>query len=108
VELITKAIARAQGRKRYYTGKTCKHGHTAPRYVTTGSCCACMAMYARERRRDKATFMWDLHPDDVEAARAYCLALDLQRACMPAAPVTPTPAPVTDDYIPEELTRAIK
>ena len=39
----TRGTARAAGRKRYFTGKPCCNGHTAPRYVTTGSCVKCAA-----------------------------------------------------------------
>lgn len=39
--IITRAQAKAQGLKRYYTGKTCRAGHIAERYVATASCVAC-------------------------------------------------------------------
>lgn len=38
----TREQAAAQGRKLYFTGRPCKHGHTAPRYVTTAGCLGCL------------------------------------------------------------------
>jgi hypothetical protein len=34
--------AAAMGEKTYTTGKTCKHGHMARRYVSTGGCVECV------------------------------------------------------------------
>ena len=41
-KLITKAEAKEQGLKYYFTGKPCKHGHTATRFVSTRACTECM------------------------------------------------------------------
>ena len=41
MEIITRAEAKAQGLGKYFTGKTCKNGHAAPRYTATGYCCSC-------------------------------------------------------------------
>ena len=93
-ETITRTEAAAQGRKRFYTGKPCKYGHDAQRFVTTGACIACNA--ARSKVFSKAIadggklFSYSLHPDDVAFALAYCQALDLQRGRMP---FTPDPVP---------------
>jgi len=38
---VTYAAAKAQGLKRYYTGKTCRAGHMAERYVLTRNCVEC-------------------------------------------------------------------
>jgi hypothetical protein len=38
---ITYAQAKAQGLKRYRTGKTCRAGHMAERYVLTRNCVEC-------------------------------------------------------------------
>lgn len=37
----SRAEARAAGSARYFTGKPCRHGHTAPRRVTDTVCVAC-------------------------------------------------------------------
>lgn len=39
--LITRKQAEAVGANRYYTGKSCKRGHLAQRYVKTGICVGC-------------------------------------------------------------------
>jgi hypothetical protein len=41
MELITRKEAKAQGLKTYCTGKSCKRGHTAGRYVTSAACVEC-------------------------------------------------------------------
>jgi hypothetical protein len=38
---ITYADAKARGLKRYFTGKTCRAGHVAERYVSTRTCVEC-------------------------------------------------------------------
>jgi 5-methylcytosine-specific restriction endonuclease McrA len=40
-EIITRKEARAQGCKRYFTGKACKHGHLSERTVSSGGCVVC-------------------------------------------------------------------
>ena len=39
--VITRKEAQAQGLKRYYTGKPCKHGHVAERFLSTRTCVTC-------------------------------------------------------------------
>ncbi len=41
MEIISRAEAKAKGLKRYFTGKPCKHGHAAERYVASSECCVC-------------------------------------------------------------------
>jgi len=41
MNIITYAAAKAQGLKRYCTGKTCRAGHMAERYVSTRTCVEC-------------------------------------------------------------------
>lgn len=36
-----KSEAKAAGHTHYFTGLPCKHGHKAPRYVSSGQCVAC-------------------------------------------------------------------
>ena len=45
--LISREDARAQGLKQYFTGEPCKHGHIAPRFVSTGGCKECLAQVPR-------------------------------------------------------------
>jgi hypothetical protein len=40
-EIVTIRAAEAAGLKHYYTGKPCRNGHVAPRYVSTWRCVTC-------------------------------------------------------------------
>lgn len=48
VPIITRAKAKAAGLTRYFTGKACKNGHVAERYVSTGSCKDCLRKWEGE------------------------------------------------------------
>lgn len=52
MEVITKKEARAEGLKRFYTGKPCKHGHIAEQYTANGKCVECERERGRKRRKD--------------------------------------------------------
>lgn len=39
--------ARATGAKQYFTGKPCKRGHVAPRYLSSGECAECLRQWER-------------------------------------------------------------
>ena len=41
MEVVSLEEARGKGLKRYYTGKLCSRGHTAPRLVCNRACVAC-------------------------------------------------------------------
>lgn len=40
-EIVTRAEAKARGLKRYFTGKPCRHGHVAERWVVYCTCVTC-------------------------------------------------------------------
>lgn len=44
--IISRADARAQGLKRYFTGKPCSKGHVAERLVSSSACVVCNARRA--------------------------------------------------------------
>jgi hypothetical protein len=49
--VISRKEARAQGLKRYFTGKPCKHGHICERITSTWACLACVRRrYAAQRK----------------------------------------------------------
>jgi 5-methylcytosine-specific restriction endonuclease McrA len=48
MKLKSRADAKAAGETKYFTGKPCKHGHKAPRYVSSGSCEACLLLHKIE------------------------------------------------------------
>lgn len=57
-ELITRHEAFAIGRTHYFTGKPCKQGHIALRYVSTGGCKDCQSPFKLRRH----PFRKDLQP----------------------------------------------
>lgn len=58
MSVITAAEARQQGLKRYFTGRTCRHGHVAQRLVYNNDCVECIkgrdARYTRSGARARA------------------------------------------------------
>jgi len=84
--IISRDDAAAQKLTHFFTGKPCKYGHVAPRFVSTGGCSECNSARAARFRKDApARFSYDLHPDDVAAALAFCQALDIQRGRVPSS-----------------------
>lgn len=83
--IISREEAAAQKLTHFFTGRPCRYGHTAPRFVSTGGCTECnSARAARFGKKAPALFAYPLHPSDVAVALAFCQALDLQRGRMPA------------------------
>ena len=50
METISRKDAKAKGMKRYYTGKICKNGHTAERFVCNYECIVCDADRKEKRK----------------------------------------------------------
>jgi hypothetical protein len=48
--IIGREEARALDLKCYFSGKPCKHGHVAARYVSSGGCMECVCGHKREWR----------------------------------------------------------
>jgi hypothetical protein len=51
----TREQAAADGRTFYFTGEPCKHGHTAPRYVSTTGCLDCLTKFRRLKAKNPHT-----------------------------------------------------
>lgn len=51
-KIVSRAEAIAQGLKRYFTGKPCKHGHIAQRLLPSGVCNECCNAYKRKFARE--------------------------------------------------------
>lgn len=50
MDIQTRAEAKINGDKKYFTGKPCPHGHTAERYTSSGHCCECAKeVYSNQR-----------------------------------------------------------
>jgi len=41
-------LAKKEGKKRYFTGRPCKHGHTSERFTSGGACIACHHLKCNE------------------------------------------------------------
>lgn len=54
-EIISQRDALAKGAKRYFTGRTCKHGHLSERYCSTGGCIACLEQHMDKWRHNPFT-----------------------------------------------------
>lgn len=48
MNIITRASAKAQGLKFYYTGISCKRGHTVERYTSNKKCIECSKQHTKE------------------------------------------------------------
>ena len=46
-EITDRYVQHALHRPRYFTGRPCKRGHIAERYVSTGACVACLNLTHR-------------------------------------------------------------
>lgn len=48
--LVSLSAAKTQGLTRYFTGRVCKKGHIAPRFVSNRTCCECSVSWRDEWR----------------------------------------------------------
>jgi hypothetical protein len=55
MKIISRKDAKAQGLKRYHTGKPCKHGHVAERLVSNATCIDCLRVSKREYAKTPAS-----------------------------------------------------
>jgi hypothetical protein len=51
--VLSKSQAAMSGLSRFYTGKECRQGHLAERYVSNGQCVICNAKKSRQRERQR-------------------------------------------------------
>lgn len=102
MEIISRPEAAKRQLRHYYTGKPCKNGHAAKRYVNTGSCMACIATYQSRYRRGMVIAQAGLKeikilvdPRDEsrirQAAEAGILAYQFADGAAPSAPLVPPP-----------------
>jgi 5-methylcytosine-specific restriction endonuclease McrA len=68
----TRADAKAQGAKYYFTGEPCKHGHIAPR-KTKGACIECLKVEWAAAAETRAEYFKEYNKSDAgqKAKRAY-------------------------------------
>lgn len=74
-EIVTRKQAKLSGERRYFTGKTCIHGHISERYTATKVCVACGYMHARRAyMKDKKSYVarmtkWNKQHPEIASAR---------------------------------------
>lgn len=74
ITVISRAEAKEQGLKRFFTGKQCQHGHVAERLICNGLCIECeriksKAYYKKNSERIKASSkQWAAENADVKKA----------------------------------------
>jgi hypothetical protein len=56
--IVTRGEALAAGNTFYFTGAQCRHGHTAPRYVTSRNCHVCSRARNKDRREYMRSYSW--------------------------------------------------
>jgi hypothetical protein len=94
MDIISRKEAFKQGLKTYYTGKPCKWGHIARRYLQNGNCKTCARHKSTlQRRKPKKKYAIDvsrltmrLHMDDVAMVRELGNALNMARYGYTAPP----------------------
>ncbi|HAS8352695.1 TPA: hypothetical protein I7721_16515 [Vibrio vulnificus] len=52
MKILTRREAIAQGARRFYTGKPCRHGHDAERFTSNGACVECIALNSAVYRKE--------------------------------------------------------
>jgi hypothetical protein len=52
ISVLSRTAAIAQGKKKYFTGKPCKHGHVAERHVHNWTCVECHAVKMLDIQRN--------------------------------------------------------
>jgi len=79
-EIISRAEARAQGLKRYFTGKPCKLGHVAERLVSGTHCVDCKREKERQfEHRDRAFALGSYSGDIRARTRQEAINLGVKR-----------------------------
>ena len=72
IKIISRDEAKAQGLKRYFTGKPCKYGHVAERYATSIVCVECeRTQYEAnpEKTNARARAWKEANPEKVRAKK---------------------------------------
>lgn len=54
MKIVTRMEAAKAGLNRFYTGKACRNGHNAERYVLNGTCVECALRSANRHRSEFA------------------------------------------------------
>jgi hypothetical protein len=69
--LITRAEAKAQGLRWYFTGKLCKHGHISERYVSSKQCVECKRKFQEENRETLREYQRTWRKENLSQSQEY-------------------------------------
>lgn len=92
METIAREEAKALGLKRYFNGRSCKHGHIAERLVSNMVCCECNTLHGTtwaNDNKEKSRSMWKQATKKYRAKnRHVCAEWESKRrqACLKATP----------------------
>lgn len=70
MDVVSRTDAKAQGLKRYFTGKPCKHGHVSERYIG-GDCVTCKAVYREANQGAIARYKREYLENNRDAVLEY-------------------------------------
>ena len=73
-QIISRKEAKAQGLKRYFTGKPCKHGHVAERIASNGKCLECKRADYTYDSEYQSTYRANNKQQQCELNAAYYIA----------------------------------
>lgn len=88
--LISRVEAERLGRTFFFTGRVCRHGHAARRYVSTGNCETCMASRYRGVRDGRNAYAKHqealglvpltvmVHPADLAVVLELCAGMEAE------------------------------
>jgi len=78
--IITRPQAKERGLTFYFPGSTCKHGHVAKRYTTTGQCITCLEnskpLFNERKRLKNQTTQGKLRTKAASLRYQYDMSLD--------------------------------
>ncbi len=90
MEIISRAEAKRNGQKTYFTGESCKNGHIAYRYTQSGTCAKCInsdhkgatdptAAARREAKTQLVQVQIRIYDEDRESIAAAVWAMGIMR-----------------------------
>jgi hypothetical protein len=77
----TRAEAKAQGLKRYFTGVPCPQGHVVERYVSSSACRACIRLKMIAKRRDPSSKIYASYRDKLRTGLRRRAVIRLGNEC---------------------------
>ena len=77
--LVSREEAKERGVARYFTGKPCKHGHVAARYMANGECVVCAHARVMRWKKTEKGKGYHQHYRHIPKMRKYRREYDRKR-----------------------------